>query len=43
VETSLARMREAAHKQGLPLTPHKLTPEVEDSFWVNHYRVRSQR
>jgi DNA sulfur modification protein DndC len=35
VETSLARMREAAQKQGLSLTPHKLTPEVEDSFWVN--------
>src|SRR5262245_41525701 len=35
VETSLGRMREAAQKQGLPLTPHKLTPEVEDSFWVN--------
>src|SRR2546421_7266829 len=28
-------MREAAHAQGLPITPHKLTPEIEDSFWVN--------
>src|SRR6516162_6454471 len=28
-------MREAAKAQGLPITPHKLTPEVEDSFWVN--------
>lgn len=28
-------MREAAAKQGLPITPHKLTPEIEDSFWVN--------
>jgi DNA sulfur modification protein DndC len=35
VENSLARMREAAKAQGLPITPHKLTPEVEDSFWVN--------
>jgi DNA sulfur modification protein DndC len=35
VETSLGRMREAAQTQGLPLTPHKLTPEVEDSIWVN--------
>jgi DNA sulfur modification protein DndC len=35
VDTSLARMRRAAEVQGLPLTPHKLTPEVEDSFWVN--------
>ena len=22
-------------EQGLPITPHKLTPEIEDSFWVN--------
>ncbi len=28
-------MREAAATQGLPITPHKLTPEIEDSFWVN--------
>jgi DNA sulfur modification protein DndC len=35
VETSLARMGEAATVQGLPITPHKLTPEIEDSFWVN--------
>src|SRR2546423_1633598 len=31
VDHSLARMREAAAAQGLPVTPHKLTPEVEDS------------
>ena len=35
VDTSQARMREAAQAQGLPITPHKLTPEIEDSFWVN--------
>ena len=35
VDASLARMREAAQTQGLPLTPHKLTPEIGDSFWVN--------
>src|SRR5260370_9334191 len=28
-------MREAAEAQGLPIAPHKLTPELEDSFWVN--------
>jgi DNA sulfur modification protein DndC len=28
-------MSKAAREQGLPLTPHKLTPEVQDSFWVN--------
>src|SRR6516162_8534323 len=28
-------MREAARAQGLPITPRKLTPETEDSFWVN--------
>src|SRR5947207_9125400 len=35
VDASLERMRAAAREQGLPLTPHKLTPAVEDSFWVN--------
>ena len=35
VDTSQARMREAAATQGLAITPHKLTPEIEDSFWVN--------
>ncbi len=35
VETSLARMKIAAAEQKLPIIPHKLTPEVEDSFWVN--------
>jgi DNA sulfur modification protein DndC len=35
VDTSQARMREAAGAQGLPITPHKLVPEIEDSFWVN--------
>jgi DNA sulfur modification protein DndC len=35
VDASLARMETAAAEQGLPISPHKLTPEVEDSFWVN--------
>src|ERR1700730_1831444 len=35
VDTSQARMREAVAAQGMPITPHKLTPEIEDSFWVN--------
>ena len=35
VDASHARMREAARKQELPITPHRLTPAVEDSFWVN--------
>jgi len=35
VDSSQAKMREAATTQGLPITPHKLTPEIEDSFWVN--------
>lgn len=35
VDVSLARMRLAAADQGLPIVPRKLTPEVEDSFWVN--------
>jgi len=28
-------MKEAAAAQGMPITPHKLIPEIEDSFWVN--------
>src|SRR5215475_6412716 len=35
VDASLDCMTKAARDQGLPLTPHKLTPEVQDSFWVN--------
>ncbi len=35
VETSLDRMRVAARDQEMPIHPHKLTPEVADSFWVN--------
>ena len=35
VDASQAKMRSAASEQGLPIEPHKLTPDVEDSFWVN--------
>jgi DNA sulfur modification protein DndC len=35
VELSLDRMRAAAREQEMPIEPHKLTPEVADSFWVN--------
>ncbi len=35
VDASLAKMRTAADEQGLPIVPHKLTPEVENTFWVN--------
>jgi DNA sulfur modification protein DndC len=35
VEQSLGRMQEAAALLQLPIIPHKLTPEIEDSFWVN--------
>ncbi len=35
VRRSLDRMGEAAKEQGLPLTSHRLTPEIRDSFWVN--------
>ena len=35
VDASLARMRTAAREQGMPFVPHKLTPEVENTFWVN--------
>jgi DNA sulfur modification protein DndC len=35
VTHSLETMREAALSQELPITPHRLTPEVKDTFWVN--------
>lgn len=35
VTHSLETMRDAALAQGLPITPHRLTPEVKDTFWVN--------
>ncbi len=35
VDASHAKMRKAAAQQGLPVTPHKLTPEIKDSYWVN--------
>lgn len=35
VTHSLAVMEGAARDCGLPLTPHRLTPAVADTFWVN--------
>lgn len=35
VDASHAKMRKAAKKQQLPIVPHKLTPDVHDTFWVN--------
>lgn len=35
VTSSLETMREAAQSQSLPITPHRLTPDVKDTFWVN--------
>jgi DNA sulfur modification protein DndC len=35
VDASHAKIRIAAKEQGLPVTPHKLTPDMTDSFWVN--------
>ncbi len=35
VSKSLEKMGEAARKQGLPLQAHRLTPEPENTFWVN--------
>jgi DNA sulfur modification protein DndC len=35
VDASHGRMRRAAAEQSLPIQPHKLMPETEDSFWVN--------
>lgn len=35
VNQSLQVMAKSAKKQRLPITPHRLTPKVTDSFWVN--------
>jgi DNA sulfur modification protein DndC len=35
VTRSLETMGQAASEKGLPITPHRLTPELADSFWVN--------
>jgi DNA sulfur modification protein DndC len=35
VNRSLDTMALAAAKQEIPITPHRLTPAVTDSFWVN--------
>ena len=35
VGKSLETINEAAQEQGLPIQSHQLTPQVEDTFWVN--------
>jgi DNA sulfur modification protein DndC len=35
VTHSLEVLEEGARGQGLPITPHRLTPAVTDTFWVN--------
>lgn len=35
VSKSLERMADAAAQQGLPFTAHRLTPETDNTFWVN--------
>ena len=35
VNVSHGKMREGARKADLPIAPHKLTPEVKGSYWVN--------
>jgi len=35
VTHSLDVLAAAAAQQGLPITPHRLTPSVSDTFWVN--------
>lgn len=35
VETSLLRIGTAAKEQGLAIYPHRLTPALENRFWVN--------
>jgi DNA sulfur modification protein DndC len=35
VTHSLEAMQKAANEQEMPISPHRLTPRVEESFWVN--------
>jgi DNA sulfur modification protein DndC len=35
VERSLTQMKEASESQEMPIIPHRLTPDVQDRFWVN--------
>jgi len=35
VTNSLAVLKDKSLTQKMPITPHRLTPRVEDSFWVN--------
>ena len=35
VDASHEKMRAAAQEQAMPVVPHKLTPEVKDTYWVN--------
>ena len=35
VNQSLELMKRAAVEQGLPIEPHRLTPKIADSYWVN--------
>ncbi len=35
VERSLDFMHKASEKSGLPFVPHRLTPDLYDTFWVN--------
>ncbi|MFC1974765.1 DNA phosphorothioation system sulfurtransferase DndC [Chloroflexota bacterium] len=35
IDSSLRRMNEAAHAEKLRLTAHKVTPDIDESFWVN--------
>ncbi len=47
IDTSLRRMNETAQRQGLPFTAHKVSPELNETFWVNligrGYPAPSQR
>ncbi len=35
VNDNLGKIGKSAQEQGLPISVHRLTPEVTDSFWVN--------
>lgn len=35
ISSAIQKMNVAAKEQDLPITAHKLTPELQDTFWVN--------
>ena len=42
-QDSLLRMKHAADSEDLPFVPHRLTPEYDNTFWVNLIAFSTQK